>query len=134
MWETRLSIVDWVYSKTQTLLATLRTQSQLRVGCYVSSEVEHLSLSVGCARNKRQYPTVLQILKLSCWMLDQDMDGLFALDLWVVVVEVLRSTNNTKKPTRFVSQNWERTEFHLNNSKISHPTRLEKKTTVYPKR
>ena len=30
MWVTRLSIVDWVYSKTQILQATLRTQHQRR--------------------------------------------------------------------------------------------------------
>ena len=30
MWATRLSIVDWVYFRTQTLLATLRIQNQLR--------------------------------------------------------------------------------------------------------
>ena len=42
MWETRLSIVDWVYSKTQTLLATLKTLNQPRGESYVLSEVEHL--------------------------------------------------------------------------------------------
>ena len=67
--ETRLSIVDWAFSKTQILLATLRTQNQLREESYVFLEVEHLFLSVGCARNKRQYPTVLQSQKLFRWML-----------------------------------------------------------------
>ena len=42
MWVTRLSIVDWVYSKTQTLLVTLRTQNQFREESYVSLEDEHL--------------------------------------------------------------------------------------------
>ena len=37
---------------------------------YVSLEVEHLCQSVGCARSKRQYPTILQNLKLFRWMLD----------------------------------------------------------------
>ena len=36
---------------------------------YVLSEVEHSVASVGCARNKRQYPAVLQNLKLFLWML-----------------------------------------------------------------
>ena len=51
---TRLSIVDWVYSKTQNLLVTLRTQNSLREESYASSEVGHLFLLVGCARNIRQ--------------------------------------------------------------------------------
>ena len=63
MWVTRLSIVDWVRSKTQTLLATLKIRNQPREESYVSLEAEHLCPSVGCARYKRQYPTVLQ----KCW-------------------------------------------------------------------
>ena len=55
---TRLSIVDWVHSKTQILLATLRSQNQSRVESYVFSEAEHSFPSAGCARNKRQYRTV----------------------------------------------------------------------------
>ena len=52
------------------LLATLRTQNQLWEESYVYSEVEHLSPSVGCARNKRQYLTALQNKKLFFrWML-----------------------------------------------------------------
>ena len=70
MWVTRLSIVDWVCFRTQTLRATLRTRNQPREESYVYSEAEHLSLSVGSARNKRQYPTVLQSLKSFLWMLD----------------------------------------------------------------
>ena len=69
-WVTRLSIVDWVHFETLTLLATLRTQNQLRRESYVSLEAEQLSPSVGCARNKHQYPTVLQNLKSFRCMLD----------------------------------------------------------------
>ena len=58
MWATQLSIVDWVYSKTQTLLATFRTRNQPQRESYVSSEVEHLSPSVGCARSKHLSPTL----------------------------------------------------------------------------
>ena len=65
MWVTRLSVVDWVYFKT----VTLRTFNQPRGESYVTSEVEHVSASVGCARNKRQYPTVLQNQKSFRWML-----------------------------------------------------------------
>ena len=68
MWVTRLSMVRWVYSKTQTLLAILGTRNQPLGESYVSLEAEHLSPPVGCARKKRQYPTVLQSLKSFLWM------------------------------------------------------------------
>ena len=68
MWETRLSIVDWVYSKTQILLETLKTPNQLGRESYVSSEVEHLFPQVGCARSKRQCLTVPQNRMLFLWM------------------------------------------------------------------
>ena len=42
MWATRLSIVDWVYSKTQILLETLKTLNQPQGESNVSLEVEHL--------------------------------------------------------------------------------------------
>ena len=54
MWVTQLSIVDWVFFKTQTLLATLRIQNQPQEVCCVSSEAAHLFPSAGCARNKHQ--------------------------------------------------------------------------------
>ena len=86
MWVTRLALsTGSIHSKTQTLLATLRTRNQPREESCVSSEDEHLSPPFGCARNKRQYPTVLQSL---------------ALDLGDMVIEVLRSTNNTARPGR----------------------------------
>ena len=58
------------YVKTQTLLATLRTRNQPLGESYASSEVEHLSPSVGWSRSKHQYPTVLRSLKPFLWMLD----------------------------------------------------------------
>ena len=48
MWETRHSIAEWVYSKTQTLLATLKTRNQRQEESCVFSVVEHLFQSVGC--------------------------------------------------------------------------------------
>ena len=68
---------------------------------YAYPEAEHLSPSVGCARSKRQYPTVLQHPK----SLDAGlrMDGFPALGLWDVVIEVLPSTNKTKSPTNSVA-------------------------------
>ena len=69
-WATLLSIADWLYFATQILLATLRTKNPLLGESYVSSEAEHLSPSVGCARSRHQYPTVLQSLRSFRWMLD----------------------------------------------------------------
>ena len=70
MWETRHSTVDWVCFKTQTLQATLRTQSQPHEVSCVFLEAEHLSHSVGCARNKHQFLIAPQSLKFFLWMLD----------------------------------------------------------------
>ena len=90
---TRLSIDDWAYFETRTLLATLRTRNQFRGESYESLEAEHLYPSVGCARSKHHYPTVRPNLKSFRWMLaGLRMDGLLALDFWDVVIEVLRST------------------------------------------
>ena len=73
MWVTRPSIVVWDFSKAQTLLETLKIRNQLREESYVSFEDEHLSPPVGCARSKRQSPTVLQKLKSFRWMLDCEL-------------------------------------------------------------
>ena len=48
LWVTRLSIVDWVYSKTQTLLVTLVIQNQPRGASFVCLGVEHSSPCDGC--------------------------------------------------------------------------------------
>ena len=95
---TRLSIVEWVYSKTQILLETLKTPNQLQEESFVSLEVEHLFLGVGCARNKSSVShssTESEIISLDAGL---RMDGLLALDLWDIVIEVLRSTNDTVQP------------------------------------
>ena len=70
MWETRHSTADWVCFKTQTLLEILGTQSQLQEMSCVFGEAEHFFQSVGYARNKRQFLTAPQCLKLFLWMLD----------------------------------------------------------------
>ena len=64
MWETQHNTADLCYLKTQTLQATLRTQSQAQEVSCVFLEVELLSQSVGCARDKHRFRTVLQNLKL----------------------------------------------------------------------
>ena len=97
-WATRLSIVDWVYSKTQILLATLRTQTQLREGilCIFGSRT-FVAMSWMCKKQASvsHSSTEPEIVSLNAGL---RMDGLLALDLWDVVTEVLRSTNNTKTP------------------------------------
>ena len=64
---TRHSTADWVYFKTQTLLAILWIQNQPQEVSWVFWEVKLLSPSVGCARNKLRFRTVLQNLKSFLW-------------------------------------------------------------------
>ena len=53
------------------------------------------------------------------------MDGLLGLDLWAVVIEVLRSTNNTKRPIELAPGNRFGTGDHSsNNAKTKTPTSL----------
>ena len=61
-------------------------------------EVELLFQSVGCARSKPQVShssTESEAISLDAGL---RMDGLFALDLWDIVIEVLHSTNNNVQP------------------------------------
>ena len=98
MCETRLSIVGWVYSKTSIFLATLRTENQPRVESYVFLEAEHLTpFSWMCKKQTSvsHSSTESEIVSLDAGL---RMDGLLALDLWDVVIEVLSSTNSTKTP------------------------------------
>ena len=74
------NIVMWV-TKTQILLATLRTQNQPRKRFYVFLEVEQLSPSVGYARSQRQSPTVPLSGKIISLDAGLRMDGFLALDL-----------------------------------------------------
>ena len=51
------------------------------------------------------------------------MDGFFALDLWDVVIEVLRSTNNTERSLGVAPGNWCGTGDHSSNkTKTRTPT------------
>ena len=70
MWVTRLSIVDWVYFKTQIFKVTLESKHEPLEEFYAFSEAKHLSLPLGCVRSKRQHPTALQNLKSFRWTLD----------------------------------------------------------------
>ena len=56
---------------------------------------DHLSQSVGCARNKHQFLIAPQSLKLFLWMLDYVWMG-YLLD---IVIEVLRTTKDNIQPS-----------------------------------
>ena len=127
-WATLLSIVDKLVFKTQTLLETLRTRNQLLEESYVYSEVEHLSPSVGCARNKRQYPTVPQNRKLFLWMLDCAWMEYLLSTFWDVVIEMLRSTNNTARQGRLAQGNLCGTGDHSSKkTRTKTPTEMRKR-------
>ena len=93
MWEIQHSIADWDYSKTQTLLGTLKTQNPPQVEFYVSSEVEHSFPQVGCVRNTSvsHSSTDSEVLSVDAGL---RMDGIPALDVWDLVIEVLHSSLN----------------------------------------
>ena len=78
----------------KTLVGDLEEES------YVSSHVEHLSSSIGCPRqtSASHSSTESEIISLD--------RGLLALGLGDAVIEVLRSTNNTKRPMKLVPKNW----------------------------
>ena len=105
MWVTRLSIVDWVYFKTRTLRATLGTLNQLREESFVYSEAELLSPSVLMCKRQTTVShssTESEIISLDAGL---RMDGLVALNLWDMVIVVLRSTNNTARPSKLAQGN-----------------------------
>ena len=76
-------------------------------GSFVSMEAEHLSLSVGCARNKHQYLTVLLNQKSFRWMLDCEwMDYLLQIyfgcgDRSVTFIEQNQNTNQHRSRKLF---------------------------------
>ena len=77
---TRLSIVDWVYFKAQTLLATLKTRTQLREESYVSSEAEHFVPIISMCKKQTSVShssSESEIISLDAGL---RMDGLLALD------------------------------------------------------
>ena len=100
MWVSRLSIVDWVFFKTQILLVTLRTENQPRVKflCILGSRT-FVTISWMC---KKQTSVSHRSAESEIMSLETELrlDGLLALDLWDMVIEVLRSTNNTARQSR----------------------------------
>ena len=150
MWVTWLSVVDWICSKTQILLVTLRNQNQPRGE---SSEVEHSSPSVIMCKEQTSVShssTKLEIMSLDAGL---RMDGLLVLDLWNVVIEVLRSSDISKTPTNPAAGNCSRNhkskpkhmgnrgvdqlshvDYLTTNSSEIHPRRINAKEVLTPQR
>ena len=95
MWDMQHSTEDWDYSKTLTLLVTLKTQKCLRKEFYVSLEVENSFPEVGCVRNKLHShgSTESEVISSDAGL---RMDGIPSLDLWHLVIEVLLSSSNVQ--------------------------------------
>ena len=85
MWVILQNNADWDCFKTPILQEISRIQNPLRVEHCAFLEVIHLFRSVGCVRNKLQFRTVQQCLR---------MDGVPALDLWDLIVTVLHGNTN----------------------------------------
>ena len=105
MWVIRHNIVDGVYFKTQILLGTLDTQKSTSGGflCILSSRTfAHISWKCKKQTSVSHSSTESDIISLDAGL---QMDRVRALGLWDVVMEVLRSTNNTKTPTHPASGN-----------------------------
>ena len=85
------------HTKTQTLLVTLRTRNQHQGEPHAHPEVEHSSLWMGCVRNKTSVShssSESEIVSLDAGL---RMDGLLALDLWDIVIQVLRSPQDEQE-------------------------------------
>ena len=83
-------------------------------------------LSQSAARNKRQYPTVLQNQKLFRWMLPP------ALDFWDVVIQGLCSSNSTKPPTNPAAGHCSRNHKSKNKHKRNRHVDQLSHVTTYP--
>ena len=94
MWVIQLNTADWVSSKTQILLVTLKTRKQLQGESCASSEVEHCSHQVACARNEPSVSHSSTESGIIFMDVGLRMDGILALAWWDVVSEVSHSSNN----------------------------------------
>ena len=138
---TRDSIVDWVCSKTQTLLATLLAtlkiskQTSARISCLFGSRT-FVPFSWMC---KKQTSVSHSSIESEVLSLDAGlrMDGIPAHDLWDLVVEVLHSSEDVHreidramKPKAHTNPNT-KTKIHSNRevdklSKVDHVVRRAK--------
>ena len=114
-WVTRLSIVDGVYFQDADFAGHLEDSISTSGDSCVSLEVEHSSPLVGCARNQTSVSTILPDQKIISSDVSLRTDGIPALDLSDVVIEVLRSSNSIKPPTNPAAGNCSRN--HKSNPK-----------------
>ena len=100
MWAMRLNIVDWGYFKIQTLQGILKTQKSTSGGvlCIVGSRT-FVPISWMCKKQTAvsHSSTESEIISLDAGL---RMDGLPALDLWDLVIEVLGMNHRIPKPTQ----------------------------------
>ena len=121
MWATRLSIVDWFFPRHrlcwrpwgfETNFGRNLTYLWKQNTCLHQLDKKQPSVS-HCS-------TESEIISLDAGL---RMDGLPALDLWDVVIEVLRSTSNTERPIGLAPGNWCGTGNHSSNkTKTKTPT------------
>ena len=100
MWETLHNNAGWACSRTLTLTEILRTQNRPRVKFCAYFEVTRSFPQVGCERKKllfRHSSTESEIISLGAGL---RVDGIPALDLWALVIEVLHSSANQPKKSK----------------------------------
>ena len=81
-----------------------RLKHQHQVDSYAFSEAKHLCQEVGCARNRPQFHTVQQKLRVISLDAVLCIDGIPALDLWDVVIEVFHSSPNQANKARDLAE------------------------------
>ena len=102
MWETRLSTVDWVFSKTQIFAGDLEDFKSTSGGvlCIFGSRTFVL-VAIGWMCMKQtsvsHSSTESKIISLDAGL---RTDGTCAFDLWDVVIEVLQSSKNTHQAVK----------------------------------
>ena len=96
VWETRHSIADWVHFQDSDFAGDLEDSKSTSGGVLcISGSRTFVPISWMCKKQTSvsHSSTECQIISLDAGL---RMDGLFALDLWDTVIEVLRSTNNVQ--------------------------------------
>ena len=99
MWEILQSNADWDCFRTLTFREILKIQNPLLEEPCAFSEAIHLFQKVGCARNKHQFLTVQQNLKISLLDTGLRLDGLPALELWDLIVSVFGNISHVSGGT-----------------------------------
>ena len=97
MWETQLSIIAWIYFKSEILLETMKTINQPLL-CFGSRTFTPIIWM--CKKDRRSVShssTESEIISLDYGL---RIDGIPALDLWDVVRDVLHSSNNWTSSTQ----------------------------------